>query len=113
MDRDDTTEPEYVVVEEATAEPGIKSEVMRELAVLADAAAAAPGVGSFWVLDRGLDENVELLVFTRFESKTAWEHFEGQTAKPVWQSVEAKCEWRRRTTWAESGLGFISRQDTI
>ena len=109
MIRNGERQKEYIVVEEATTSPGMKSAVMRELTVLADAAAAAPHVRSFWVLDRGLDENNELLIFTRFESKAVWEDFEGQAAKPVWQKLKAICEWTRRTSWAESGIGFISR----
>lgn len=108
MDRDEAKERGYVVVDEMTPSPGMKSVALEKLGNLAEAAESA-AVGSFWVLESGLEDNGELYVFSRFDSKAACESFEEKGVRLSWHSLESVCQWSRRTTWVDSGLGFISR----
>lgn len=101
-----STEAEYVVVDELTAINGTQSAALAQLELLAEVANSTD-VGSFWVLDRG-NSSAELYVFSRFENKAAWQAFDAQTTD-LWEGVTKLSESYRRTTWVSHGVGFISR----
>lgn len=102
-------EGQYAVVHEFTPRAGAKTEILAGLRKVADLAGGYDSAVSFLVLDRGEGEEDEgLCVFTLFESKSEAEAFEAKTDES-WTRVVETSEWRRRTTWVASGVGFIGR----
>ncbi|KAL3475208.1 hypothetical protein BJX99DRAFT_230192 [Aspergillus californicus] len=97
---------QYIVVDELTPDPGQKHRVLETLQVLAREAEGREKVLSFWVLHRGdgeLDESV--MVFARYEDRDEFCRFDGSSAAAEWKAVRGI----KRTTWVESGLGFLGR----
>ncbi|KAJ5604593.1 hypothetical protein N7510_009747 [Penicillium lagena] len=100
---------QYIVVDELTPLAGKKGQVLEQLRRLAQDAKQIDQVLSFWVLHRGDGEQDEsLLVFARYEGKAEWANFENQSKK-TWKEVYELSGEQRRTTWIESGLGFLGR----
>lgn len=100
---------DYVVVDELTPLAGHKGQLLEQLRRLAQDARQINQVLSFWVLHRGVGEQDEsLLVFARYESKNEWANFENQS-KEAWKEAYELSGEQRRTTWVESGLGFLGR----
>lgn len=104
---------QYIVVDELTPRPGHKDQILKQLHGLVREAEREDQVLSFWVLHRGDGEQDEgLLVFARYEDKDEWARFEGRDAvAAMWNEVYELVvdEGQRRTTWIESGLGFLGR----
>jgi hypothetical protein len=99
----------YIVVDELTPLAGYKGQVQEQLRQLAQDAKQIGQVHSFWVLHRGDGEQDEsLLVFARYEGKNEWANFENQS-KRAWKEAYELSGEQRRTTWIESGLGFLGR----
>ncbi|KAH7071564.1 hypothetical protein BKA63DRAFT_74846 [Paraphoma chrysanthemicola] len=108
---------QYIVTDEMTTRPGAKAQTLDRLLKAAAIARENAAVLSFWVQDRiglqdgraeGLDDN-ELYILVRCKDKEAYDLFYGATNTITWQPVEDLVIERRRTTWVESGLGFIGR----
>ena len=90
--------------------PGRKDQILKQLHGLAREAKRRDQVLSFWVLHR--EDGEGLLVFARYEDKDEWARFECRDAVPaMWKGVYESVvdEGQRRTTWIESGLGFLGR----
>ncbi|KAL5340961.1 hypothetical protein BJX70DRAFT_396342 [Aspergillus crustosus] len=99
---------QYIVVDELTPRPGQVESILRQLGELAEVAEreTLTQVLSFWVLRREDD----LLVFSRYEDKDAFTGFSGQsTVVRAWEATSALLDSQRRTTWIESGIGFLDR----
>ncbi|VUC32383.1 unnamed protein product [Clonostachys rosea] len=102
----------YAVVHELGFDADRRGVVKAALTNLADQALDTPTVLSFWPLAR--DEGDEgdggsALVFSVFDDKAAAETFESARTSCVWEQIVSLCKSRRRTTWIESGIGFIGR----
>ena len=101
---------QYIVVDELMPRPGRKDQILKQLHGLAREAKRRDQVLSFWVLHR--EDGEGLLVFARYEDKDEWARFECRDAVPaMWKGVYESVvdEGQRRTTWIESGLGFLGR----
>ena len=60
-------------------------------------------------MDRGEGEDDQAVyLLARYVSKSVCEAFEKGSEK-MFGAVEGLCESHRRTTWVESGIGFIGR----
>ncbi|KAH7079813.1 hypothetical protein FB567DRAFT_595794 [Paraphoma chrysanthemicola] len=110
-------ELQYVVTDELTTRPGAKAQALDHLGKAAAIARENDAVLSFWVQDRagirdiraeGLDNN-ELYILVRCKNKEAYDLFYSATNTVTWELIEDLVNERRRTTWVESGLGFIGR----
>lgn len=101
---------QYIVVDELTPEPGNKNGALEKLRYLSREAEKSVQVLSFWVLQRGDEENDDsLLVFARYGNKHEWSAFEDVSSAETWKAVYRLCSEKRRTTWIDSGLGFLGR----
>ncbi|KAL4876150.1 hypothetical protein BJY04DRAFT_223373 [Aspergillus karnatakaensis] len=100
---------QYIVVDELTPQAGKKEAVLQQLAGLAEEAEEEPRVLNFWVLHRGIGEEDEgLLVFSRYKDRNAGTTFMEGTVE-AWKTTSTFLEGERRTTWVESGIGFLNR----
>ncbi|KAH8168994.1 hypothetical protein LIA77_11120 [Sarocladium implicatum] len=113
---DDST-PQYIITDEFKTTQTQREQVLKTLASIAAAAEKTEGVLSFWVLSRvGADGVVvpevdgdSIYVFMRFVDRTASQSFCGEQTAAEWKQLEPNCAERRRTTWVESGIGFLGR----
>ncbi|KAL3462173.1 hypothetical protein BJX64DRAFT_288712 [Aspergillus heterothallicus] len=105
-----STTSQYIITDELTPLPGRKEHVVEQLGMLAHQAEKRQ-VPSFWVLHRGDGEQDEsLLVFARYNDQNGCVDIDGQSEiKESWGRVYELCASKRRTTWVESGLGFLGR----
>lgn len=103
---------QYIVIDKLTPRPAHKDRILKHLHRLVREAEREDHVLSFWVLHRGDGEQDEgLLVFSRYEDKDEWSRFEDRDAvSAIWEGVyELVVDEGHRTTWIESGLGFLGR----
>ncbi|CRG90702.1 hypothetical protein PISL3812_07747 [Talaromyces islandicus] len=102
--------PQYIVVDELTPRSTCKYSVLEKLSRMANAAEKNDYVLSFWVLHRGDDEDDQsVLVLSRYKDKNAWVRFCSDKTASAWEEVHGLSDVHRRTTWVESGLGFLGR----
>lgn len=101
---------QYIVVDELTPRSTFKDAVLEQLGKMANVAEQDDHVLSFWVLNRGEEEQDQsILVFSRYKDKNAWIQFYSRKISSVWEGVHALSDEQRRTTWVESGVGFLGR----
>lgn len=105
-----TKSQRYVVENELSLKAGSEADIRGELRRLAEyAKAAEDSVDSFLVLDRGAEEEEKnLLVFSLFKGSAEAKKFEEGEASGVWAAVEQATDSRRRMTWSDTGIGFIT-----
>ncbi|KAL2204653.1 hypothetical protein CC79DRAFT_1398910 [Sarocladium strictum] len=117
VDLEGSRSPQYIVTDEFKAKPGEKQVILDHLRRAAEVAEKSNGVLSFWVLSRvgvdgsvapDLDEN-SLYVFVRGDDKASVDSLYEKEAADSWADVERIVIERRRTTWVESGIGFLGR----
>ncbi|KAK7227853.1 hypothetical protein V2G26_000023 [Clonostachys chloroleuca] len=99
----------YAVVHELEFDADCRGVVKAALTSLADRAIDTPAVLTFWPLGREEGDEGSVLVFSVFDDKGAAETFESAPNSCVWQQITGLCKSQRRTTWIESGIGFIGR----
>jgi hypothetical protein len=109
--------PQYIVTEEFKAEKGQKERIFERLRNMAAVAWKDEGVLAFWVLGRvGPDGTVvpevdedSLYVFLLCKDREASTGFCESGTRADWEGIRQLSLDRRRTTWVESGIGFIGR----
>lgn len=102
---------QYIAIDELTPRPGQKDECLNQMRSLVALAERQILVLSFWVLHRG-DNDDNLLVFARYDNKDAATRFcNRKDISGIREAIASLTEQQRTTTWVESGLGFIGRQD--
>ncbi|KAH8700163.1 hypothetical protein BGW36DRAFT_424998 [Talaromyces proteolyticus] len=110
QDRSHTTSPDalqYIVIDEMTPRLGYEDIVIEQLCGMAHLAEQNDQILSFWVLNRGDEaQDQGILVFSRYKNRNA---SISDKAASAWKEVYALSNEQRRTTWVESGLGFLGR----
>ncbi|KAJ5772468.1 hypothetical protein N7520_002997 [Penicillium odoratum] len=107
-----TTGGHYVVVDELMSEVGKLELIMEHLRGMALEAEKLEQILSFWVLRRDDEKDPAFLVFSCYLDKEAWVTFNGQTeVDEAWRAAHESSKEQRRTTWIESGLGFLGREE--
>lgn len=101
---------QHVVIDQFTPSTGDKTDILALMRRIASAAAEDQHVSSFWVLDRGADEDDGVYVFACYKSKEAWSTFEAGQVSELWAEARSlnQGDWLR-TSWKASGIGFIGR----
>ncbi|KAI9150709.1 hypothetical protein HJFPF1_10485 [Paramyrothecium foliicola] len=115
--QDNGSKPQYIVTDELKVAPGTKDTVLSQLGRIATIAANTEDVLTFWVLGRtrpdGLQsvdvEDDAFFVLIRARDRIASEKFHEVTTESEWDAIANSCVDRRRTTWVESGIGFLGR----
>ncbi|KAJ5661368.1 uncharacterized protein N7484_000740 [Penicillium longicatenatum] len=101
---------QYIVVDELRTELGKCDLVFDHLRKIAVEAENVEQVFSFWVLRREDEKDLTFMVFSGYLEKEAWAKFNAQAAvDEAWVTVYGSSEEQKRTTWVESGLGFLGR----
>lgn len=107
---DRTHGDQYVVVDELSLKPGQNEVVSGLLQILALEAENTDQCLSFWVLSRNGERDPAFLIFACWADKEAWSAFVAQAKVcETWKAAHDSSEQQRRTTWIQSGLGFIGR----
>lgn len=110
-------EPQYIITDEFKSTSENRGQVLGTLKGIATVAENDEAVLSFWVLSRvGLDGVVSsevdgdsIYVFMRFASRGTSKPFCEERTASEWKQLKPLCVDRRRTTWVESGIGFLGR----
>jgi hypothetical protein len=107
---------QYLVTEEINPRSEERSQIFELLSGVVAVAEKDDPTLTLWVQDRigtlkTRPENIEdnsLFVLLRFEDKIGADAFYSQT-NAQWARIRQISEHNRRTTWVESGIGFIGR----
>jgi quinol monooxygenase YgiN len=112
------SELQYIITDEFKANTGEKMAILERLANIAAIARKNEAVLSFWVLGRVRDDGSvvpevdedSLYLFLRCENKdTSDIVYEKEETLADWEDISLRCVNRRKTTWVESGIGFLGR----
>ncbi|OAL46296.1 hypothetical protein IQ07DRAFT_590482 [Pyrenochaeta sp. DS3sAY3a] len=107
---------QYLVTEEINPRNGERSKIFELFRRIVANAEQDDATLTLWVQDRigtpdTRPEKIEdesLFVLLRFEDRNGADAFYSQT-KSEWAKIRELSEHNRRTTWVESGIGFIGR----